>query len=56
MTDPIGKLRQKDQGLQKIDYKLRENYKDWNFSIQDRGRGVNRFNTILEEEDSSDGF
>lgn len=54
--DPIMKLRQKDKGLQKNDLKLREDYVDWKLSKQDRGRGGSTFNTILEEEDSSDGF
>ena len=54
--DPILKFRQKDEGLQRNDLKLREDYTNWNLSEQDRGRGGNRFNTILEEEDTSDGF
>ncbi|KAL9124346.1 MAG: hypothetical protein Q9175_008231 [Cornicularia normoerica] len=53
--DPIMRLRQKE-GLQKNDLSLREECMDWNTSKQDRGRGGNRINTILEEEDSSDSF
>lgn len=54
--DPITNLRQKDDGLRRKDLRVREEYMNWNSSKQDRGRGGNRFNTILEEEDTSDGF
>ena len=53
--DPIMKLRQKDEGLQRNDLGMREDYRNWNSSKQDRGQSGNRFNTILEEEDTSDG-
>lgn len=52
--DPIMKVRQKDQGFRKKNLGLMEDYTNWNPSKQDRA--VDRFNTILEEEDSSDGF
>ena len=48
------KVRQKDQGFRKKNLGLMEDYTNWNPSKQDRA--VDRFNTILEEEDSSDGF
>ncbi|KAF6223482.1 hypothetical protein HO133_000325 [Letharia lupina] len=54
--DPIMELRQKDEGLQGNDLRLREDYMNWSLSKQGRGRGGPRFNTILEEEDTSDGF
>lgn len=54
--DPIINLRQKDDGLRKNDLRLREDYMNWDSSKKDRGRAGNRFNTILEEEDTSDGF
>ena len=54
--DLIMKCRQKDKGFQKNHLNSREDYVDWNLSKQHRGRGGSRFNTILEEEDSSDGF
>ena len=47
---------QNGEGFQRDEIRLRENHMDWNISNQDRGRSENRFNTILEEEDTSDGF
>ena len=52
---PIMILRPSNEGLQKNDPRLREDYMNWSSSKQDRGRGGNKFNTILEE-DTSDGF
>ena len=54
--DPMMKMVQNGQHLQRDEIRLRENHMDWNISNQDRGRSENRFNTILEEEDTSDGF
>ena len=54
--DPIMKIRHKDEEPQRNDPRSREDYMNWNSSKRNRGRGGNGFNTILEEEDSSDGF
>ena len=54
--DTIVKVVQNDEGFQRDKYLLRDDLVNWNTSKQDRGRGGDRFNTILEEEDSSDGF
>ena len=56
MKDPILRLGQKDEIVQRNDIELRKDYVDWYSSKQNQGRRENRFNTILEEEDSSDGF
>ena len=54
--DAMERVVQKDEGLQRDESMLNDDHVNWNTSKQDRGRGANRFNTILEEEDSSDGF
>ncbi len=56
VRDPILRLGQKDETIQRNDVELRKDYVDWYSSKQNQGRRENRFNTILEEEDSSDGF
>ena len=53
--DPIIKPRQEGEGPHRDNLRLKEDYKDRNSVTQDQRSG-NRFNTILEEEDSSDGF
>ena len=50
------KVKPNDEALRKTDPRSREDYVNWTLSKQDPGRGENSFNTILEEEDSSDGF
>lgn len=52
---PIMKPGQKGEGPHMDNFRLKEDYKDRNSVTQDQRSG-NRFNTILEEEDSSDGF
>ena len=54
--DTIVKVVQNDEGFQGDKFMLRDDLVKWNTSKQDGGRGGNRFSTILEEEDSSDGF
>lgn len=54
--DTIVKAVPNDEDLQRHKFMLRDDLVNRNTSKQDRGRGGNRFNTILEEEDSSDGF
>ena len=54
--DPIMKVIQNDGGLQGYELRSREDRMNWLVSNEDRGRGGLRFNTILEEEDSSDSF
>ena len=54
--DPIRKVVRNDGRSQRNEPRSRKDYMNWNISKQDRGRGGNRFSTILEEEDSSDGF
>lgn len=56
VKDPILRLGQKDETIQRNDVELRKDYVSWYSSQQNQGRRENRFNTILEEEDSSDGF
>lgn len=53
--NPIMKLRQKEEGPHRDNLRLKEESTDRNLVVQDQRSG-NRFNTILEEEDSSDGF
>jgi hypothetical protein len=55
MKDPITKLGQKREGPHRDSVSLEEDYMDQNSAMQDQLSG-SRFNTILEEEDSSDGF
>ena len=47
---------QNDEGLQRNKLSLRKDHTDWRLSKKDRRQSGNRFNTILEEEDTSDGF
>ncbi len=53
--DQITELMHNDEGFQRNDLRLGEDHTNWNISKEDRGRGGNRFTTILEE-DTSDGF
>lgn len=53
--DSIMRLRQKEEGPHRDDLRLKEDSMDRNSLVQDQRSGT-RFNTILEEEDSSDGF
>lgn len=56
VKDPMMKMVQNDGGLQGYGIRSREDRMSWSISNQDRGRSGLRFNTILEEEDSSDSF
>ena len=56
VKDPMMKVVQNDGGLQGYELRPREDRINWIILNQDRGRGGSRFNTIVEEEDSSDSF
>ena len=54
--DPMTEMVQKDGALQGYELRSRECRVNWNILNQERGQSGLRFNTILEEEDSSDSF
>lgn len=56
VKNPMMRPVQNDESLQRNELGFREGHTNWRISKHDRGRGWNRFNTILEEEDTSDGF
>lgn len=53
--DPTMKPGQKGEGPHRENLRLKEDYMD-RISVTQDQRSGNRFNTILEEDDSSDGF
>ena len=56
VKDPMMKVVQNDAELQGYEIRPSEDRMNWIISNRDRGRNGLRFNTILEEEDSSDSF
>ncbi|KAK3169451.1 hypothetical protein OEA41_008834 [Lepraria neglecta] len=59
MEDPPLKLEPKFGGLPMIDLTPKEEYMEWEWSKQGRGKGRNGLippNTILEEDSTEDGF
>ena len=56
VKDPMMEVVQNDGDLQGYELMPRDDRINWVTSNQDRGRGGLRFNTILEEEDSSESF
>ena len=56
VKDPVMKVVQNDGDLQGYEIRPRDDRMNWIISNRGRGRDGLRFNTILEEEDSSDSF